>query len=130
MPLLYFITRILRKEDKQSQSTSTNEYETTVHLDKPCKQKWTVALSLLALFIYNVPAVNTFSINMSLDVPSAIRDFSRVFIMSLEPHSCWAAVVLSSVTVWRHCAKRGWITYFSLKILISFTDLALVNTAF
>ena len=98
MPLLYFITRILRKEDKQSQSTSTNEYETTVHLGKPCKQKRAVA-SLLALFIYNVPAVKTFSINMSLDVPSAIRDFSRVFIMSLEPHSCWAAVVLSSVTV-------------------------------
>lgn len=32
-----------------------------------------------------LPAVKTLSSSMSLDEPSAINDFSRVFIISLEP---------------------------------------------
>ena len=46
------------------------------------------------------------SSSMSLDEPSAINDFSRVFIISLEPQISWAADTLSSVTVWRHWATR------------------------
>lgn len=47
----------------------------------------------------NIPAVKTFNRSMSLEDPSAMSDFSRVFMRSLEQQRHWAAEELSSVTV-------------------------------
>ena len=52
------------------------------------------------------PAVRTFSNKALLLEASAIKDFSIVFMRSLEPQIAWEATELSSVTVCRHWAVK------------------------